>query len=338
MYVPRLLQQKGFAGYEPESLACFLTAIEVTKRGAVLDVGANVGVYGVLASALTGRQVVAFEPAPDLAVTARAIADENGLSITLEEVALGAAPGRATLYLSDTTDSSNSLAQGFRPSTRQVDVRVETLDEVVQRMGLTASVIKIDTEMTEPDVLRGAEGTIRRHRPWILCEILAGRTEAQLTEIIEPWGYTWYHVTDDPPWAPAQELAGDPTYKNFMWLFAPTPLDGRFWSGLRGWRGSLAACVPLPAEAPRAEAPEAPLSERAAPHRGDVDVRCPAPHAGYVDSSPAPGIALDGASGGWSAGRGRWSGSGGRRDASPRGRCHEEACGWQHSGAIVYLA
>jgi FkbM family methyltransferase len=253
MYVPRLLQQKGFAGYEPESLACFLAAIGITKRGAVLDVGANVGVYGVLASALTGRRVVAFEPTPDLAVTARAIAEENMLPISLEEVALGAAPGRATLYLSDTTDSSNSLAQGFRPSTRQVDVRVETLDEVVQRMGLKVKVIKIDTEMTEPDVLRGAAETVRRDQPWILCEILAGRTEAQLTEIIEPWGYTWYHVTDDPPWAPSQKLAGDPTYKNFMWLFAPTPLDERFWSALHGWRASLADCGPLPPESPPAE-------------------------------------------------------------------------------------
>ena len=94
-YVSHLLAESGLAGYEPDTLACFLAAIEERGFAPVFDVGANIGVFSWLAAALTPAVVVAFEPTPDLAAQMRAICAENDLHVTVEELALGAAPGTA---------------------------------------------------------------------------------------------------------------------------------------------------------------------------------------------------------------------------------------------------
>src|SRR5688500_8519341 len=127
-YVNRLLAASGLAGYDADTLACFLAAIDDRDSAPVFDVGANIGIFSWLAAALTPATVVAFEPTPDLNAQMRAICIANGLAVKVEQLALGAAPGTALLHLSDQTDSSNSLRAGFRPSRRSVSVRVETID------------------------------------------------------------------------------------------------------------------------------------------------------------------------------------------------------------------
>ena len=240
-YVSRLLAGSGLAGYEPDTLACFLAAIEERGSGPVFDVGANIGVFSWLAAELTPAIVVAFEPTPDLAAEMREICAENGLDVRVEELALGAAPGTAELHLSDKTDSSNSLRAGFRPSHRSVSVPVETIDAYAARTGVTPAVLKVDTESTEPDVLRGAAGILAAGRPWIICEVLAGRTEAELTAILEPLGYSWYRIDGPGPLEARARIEGDPSYSYMNWLFAPEEPSPAFWHNYAAWRSSLAA-------------------------------------------------------------------------------------------------
>ncbi|MGH3388603.1 MAG: FkbM family methyltransferase, partial [Actinomadura sp.] len=121
----RRLVREGIGGYEPETAACFLAALRLAPNGAVLDVGANVGLYSILASGRSGRPVYGFEPTPDLADLMRQISRANDLGFRTEQIALGSENGTAALYLSDQTDMSNSLAEGFRHSPEQLDVKVE---------------------------------------------------------------------------------------------------------------------------------------------------------------------------------------------------------------------
>jgi len=153
---------------------------------------------------------------------------------------LGAAPGTALLHLSDQTDSSNSLRAGFRPSRRSVSVRVETIDRYVASTGTTPHVIKVDTESTEPDVLRGAAGLLATSRPWIICEVLAGRTEADLTAILAPLGYCWFRIDGAEPLEARSLIEGDPSYAHMNWLFAPEEPGPAFWQAFAGWRTSIA--------------------------------------------------------------------------------------------------
>ncbi len=239
LHVPRRLEACGLTGYEPHALECFLTLLECAGPGAVVDVGANVGLYALLAAACSRRDVLAFEPTPELAAVARAAARRNDLPVVVEELALGRACGSATLFLSDQSDSSNSLAQGYRRSSRQLEITVETLDAYCARTGAVPAVIKVDTETTEPDVLAGAREVIARHRPWILCEVLHGRRPGELAEVMAPHGYTWYHLRGDAEPQPVRELVGDPSHVDLMYLLAPRPVDARFWDRAAAWRAAL---------------------------------------------------------------------------------------------------
>jgi FkbM family methyltransferase len=240
MLVPRKLEENGLAAYEPSSIPCFLATIGA-RPGAVFDIGANVGLYATLAAAASDRDVVAFEPFPTLAEVAERVAADNDLKIRVERIALSDHAGTATFYLSDVSDCSNSLAAGFRKSSRQIEVAVETLDEYVKRTGIIPSVLKVDTESTEPDVLFGAAETLREHRPWVLCEVLRGRGEDRLMEALAPHGYHWYHIVDGVPYAEAQTIAGDPTYQELMWLFTPELPDESFWSAVTAQRAAVEA-------------------------------------------------------------------------------------------------
>ena len=166
--------------------------------GAVIDVGANVGLYALLAAACSDRDVRAFEPTPDSRRGgARRLRTATSCGSSSRSWRSAVSRARATLFLSDASDSSNSLAEGYRPSSGQLDVPVDTLDAYCARTGVVPAVLKVDTETTEPDVLAGAATTIARHRPWILCEVLHGRRPGELAEVLAPHGYTWYHLRGD---------------------------------------------------------------------------------------------------------------------------------------------
>jgi len=248
LFVPRVLEANGFAGYEPDAAACFLAAIDEVDAKAAFDVGASVGVFAVLAAAVTSAEVTGFEPTPDIAAAFESIVRTNELRCRVEAIALGASNGTATLHLSSSTDSSNSLRAGFREATGTVDVPLERLDDYCARRGIQPAVLKVDTETTEPDVFRGAAELLATARPWIVCEVLAGRTEKDLMEILRPFGYHWFHITDVMPFAPCDVIAGDPTYRHLDWLFAPVLPSERYWARAAAWRESLAACTPIARE------------------------------------------------------------------------------------------
>lgn len=242
MLIPRLLDENGLAGYEPETLAVYLAAVDLAPPGAVLDIGANVGVYGLLARALSDRDVHAFEPVPELAHVAINTGLANRLTYAVSRQAVGREPGEATFYLSDVSDSSNSLNPTFRTSSRTLTVTVTTLDEYVDTHGLIPAVVKIDAETGEPDVLAGGPKTFENHRPWLLLEVLPGRTETQVAAEMEKWGYTWYRCVGDPPYEPLVDLHenADATAAP-MWLMLPEPATEEFWTRALQWLAAIRA-------------------------------------------------------------------------------------------------
>jgi FkbM family methyltransferase len=239
MYIPRRLDEDGLGTYEPYAVDCFLSILELAGPGAVYDVGANVGLYGLLAAAYGDRQVHCFEPAPDTAAAARQIAAANGLTMTVQEIALGDDTGTATLYLSDSTDSSNSLNPEFRAHSKEIVVPLETIDDYVARTGVVPSVLKIDTETTEPEVLAGAEKLIREHRPWIMVEVLYALVEDRLHAVMDQFGYTYYHLNGPGPREATEKIVGDSTWTYYMFLLAPEPVDDALWQRMTQWRAAL---------------------------------------------------------------------------------------------------
>lgn len=239
MFVPRVLAEKGFGGYEGDALPHFLAALSEAPDGAFLDIGLNVGPYSLLARAHSDREVIGFEPTPDLAGAARSVAEANGLAYSVEELALGAEDGTAVLYLSDSTDSSNSLSSSFRPNSYTLEVRLERLDAWVERTGIKPGLLKIDTETTEPAVVAGARHTIETLRPWIFCEVLPGKPADELEALFAGMDYHLYHLSGEGQLKEEPHLFGHAS--DYMWLLVPTVLDAPHWELAQQWRESLAA-------------------------------------------------------------------------------------------------
>src|SRR5205814_592806 len=113
-----------------------------------------------------------------------------------------------------------------------------TLDAYVARSGLRPAVLKIDTETTEPDVVRGGLTTLRRYRPWFICEVLPKRGGDRLiADLLAPLGYLFFRIGVQAPHEPSPDLIGEQSQYN--WLFAPEPPPRSFWDSVDGWVDAL---------------------------------------------------------------------------------------------------
>jgi methyltransferase FkbM-like protein len=79
--------------------------------------------------------------------------------------------------------------------------------------------IKLDTESTEPRVLRGAIRVLEESRPDIICEVLHGRTEHELEQVLRPLAYSFYQLTPSGPQR-RSEIRGDAEYRHLNYLFS----------------------------------------------------------------------------------------------------------------------
>jgi len=119
------------------------------------DVGANIGLYSVLASGVGGAKSVAMEPVPSTARALRlntAINELGGL-VDILEIGIGAEPGE--LDFSTDKDGSNHVVRdgsGCR-------VPVLPLDEVFAAR--TPILLKIDVEGFETNVIKGAQRILK---------------------------------------------------------------------------------------------------------------------------------------------------------------------------------
>jgi FkbM family methyltransferase len=122
------------------------------KGDLFVDVGANIGSYTVLASAVIGATTIAAEPDPVTMAALKRNIEVNGIGdrVTTIEAAIGKAPGflRFTVGL----DTINHVATDTDQETREVSVR--TLDDVTN--GTSPVFLKMDVEGFEDQVIAGA--------------------------------------------------------------------------------------------------------------------------------------------------------------------------------------
>lgn len=211
--------------YEPETttLFCDLAA----RAQVVLDIGAADGVYALLAAAASPHaRILAFEPG----TAAAAVCADNfarNLPLTqhieLHAIALGEADAESTLYVAGETGGTSSLNPAFRADRREQRVVVRSGDSLLAELAIPrVDLIKLDTESTEPAVLRGLAGTLRRDHPDVICEVLAGRTERALADLLAPLGYAFFWVSG-AGLIRHDAIVGDPTYRYPNYLFTTHP-------------------------------------------------------------------------------------------------------------------
>ena len=215
---------RGWAGHEPETTRLFFRLAQ--QAAVTVDVGAYVGYYTLLAAhANPSGRVIALEPLPAIHERLlRHVALNRLPHVECVRAAAGAEEGTASFYHHRTgLPTSSSLSRSFMGDGEDVlatPVPLVTLDGLLRRCGVDRlDLLKMDTESTEPAVLDGAAETVKRDRPWILCEVLKARgAERRLEELLGSLGYRFFLLTPNGP-QPRSSIEGHPSWLNY--LFAP---------------------------------------------------------------------------------------------------------------------
>lgn len=157
----RHLSQIAEGTYEPATLELFGALIE--PGATVIDIGAGIGLFTVLAAGLAGPtgRVIAFEPDPRSLRHLRANVRRAGLAnVEIVEAAAAASHGVAWFYAA-AVPSRSTLEEGVftrSPLDRTVEVATVLVDDVIA--GAHVDVVKMDVEGGEPAALEGMRATL----------------------------------------------------------------------------------------------------------------------------------------------------------------------------------
>jgi FkbM family methyltransferase len=168
----------------------------------VLDVGANSGIFTLLAAAASNVACVhAFEPlqaARDLLQANIACNPDLAARITVAPFALsntrGSLPFHETINDQGLLSTSSSLEAGHACQVGPhltYEIATETLDDWLERAGRPpVQLMKIDVEGHEHAVIEGGRRTIARDRPIIIVEMLGATNFASLSRLQKEDGYS----------------------------------------------------------------------------------------------------------------------------------------------------
>ena len=132
----------------------------------VVDVGASIGDTPIYFCLKGARRVIAFEPYPATFAQAKRNVSENGFDdrVTLLNEGAGAS---GWMHL---TEERRNLWANAVPSGEGVDVRFNSLNDIVDRFGIVKAALKLHGEGCEYEFLEGASREDLAHFPQIVLK------------------------------------------------------------------------------------------------------------------------------------------------------------------------
>lgn len=228
--------------HEPHLIPVLEGALR-NKSGAFIDVGANTGqtLANFLALGIR-RPYLAFEPNLVAAQQIEVLAEANDATyVIVLPVGLSDRSGLAQLGLTNRYDLGASIIPEFRNdsrSARTVWVPVMRGDDAIEAVGLSdVSLIKVDAEGAEPEVLRGLARTLRRHRPYIVCELIPiHRTNPYMAKLrlhrrnqvlgqLRAIGYVGYSIKGGGQLTKLENMMIDPAARDWEYLFVHREIE-----------------------------------------------------------------------------------------------------------------
>lgn len=196
--------------YEPDVSALFATVLRPGDR--VIDVGANVGWFSLLARALVGPEgaVTAFEPDPANIERFERNCQINGFeNVRIVPQPASDKAGDVEFHLCADGTGGNSL---WDPGLHPMNAHTRAVPKTLALQATTIDalhagnvrLIKIDVEGAEERVLRGADNLLGRVRPpFVVAELhefgldQMGATQESLRRLMEGYGYSTFILYAD---------------------------------------------------------------------------------------------------------------------------------------------
>lgn len=168
----------------------------------MLDIGAHLGLFTLLAKFHPSIKVHAYEPQGRIfkILSTNVVLNDLEGRVALHSCALGGANTVVKLKIPPEDKSglaTTGTAKRFTQRSEE-EVVMLTLESCRHER---VDLIKLDVEGAELDVLRGGEGTIKRCKPAMLIEMVeknaaqCGHTLSEIYDLLKSWGATWKQVS-----------------------------------------------------------------------------------------------------------------------------------------------
>ncbi len=191
--------------HEKADLTLFLTLSR--KSQTIVDIGANTGLFSVLASLSNPQaRLFAFEP---YAVNAGRLKDNlelNGIrNVKVFDMAIGESEGEIELAtpandaITDVSSVNQDFSRKIYPNVKWASstVKINRLDRVAQDNNWKIDLIKCDVESFEMSVFKGAERILAEDRPTILFEcFLDEERQSFFNQLLSKYDYHAYLVLE----------------------------------------------------------------------------------------------------------------------------------------------
>jgi len=169
----------GNLGEHEPDVERLIARMLASSSGTFIDVGTNIGQLLMKVKAYDpGRDYVGFEASTFCSFYVTQLIKQNKLtSCTLIPIGLSDRAQVIELFSADSSDQQATTLPDFWTEQNAKRVRtviyVDTGDAIARSLNLASiSVIKVDVEGAEMEVLLGFRATIEQHRPYIMTEIL----------------------------------------------------------------------------------------------------------------------------------------------------------------------
>lgn len=172
-----------FGRWEKESLKIWVKLAKKSRY--IIDVGANTGVYALLAKAVSQHSVIfALEPHPHFFNILKRNIEVNNFIITPLDYAASNIEGNVTI------DDYTGHARG-------IEVKSITLKSLIESNNIPRiDLMKIDVETFEPEVLDGMGKYLQIFKPSLVIEILNDQVADKIEELIEGVGYLKFNIDE----------------------------------------------------------------------------------------------------------------------------------------------
>jgi FkbM family methyltransferase len=198
----RFIDHYVFHKYEPVSRKLFLDSIRPGMT--VVDAGAHIGYYAVLAAKKVGHtgMIHAIEPCDETATILKKNVEINQLdNVKVHVKAAGRIRESRMFQITGSSDSHGFYIHPNTPTLRTINVEQVPLDEIVSG---PLGVVKIDVEGAEIEVLDGMQRILQGNpqltifAEWFPAGMRsAGRDPLELPEYIRHCGFSSIQVIDD---------------------------------------------------------------------------------------------------------------------------------------------
>lgn len=182
--------------YEADLLEYIYSVIKYLGKSdlLVIDVGANMGNHSLFLKSFVASKILSVEPNPEILPILERNLKNNIDNYTIIACALGEKEGNGSMVISEQAKNNSGMAK-VDVHGEGNQIRIIPLDDLVaqhrntEKKSNTISLIKIDVEEMEMDVVKGAIQTLSYDKPELFIEASTDERFHDLKQFLAAYGY-----------------------------------------------------------------------------------------------------------------------------------------------------